>query len=67
MKKILSVILAHFLISVCGRREPFFAVSITDGEIGTEAHVEELTSLYPPPYISLTETLLAPGLLLIGF
>jgi hypothetical protein len=61
-KKILSVVLMCCLISSCGRREPFLAASVTYDEADTEAHVMELTSLYPPPCISLTEILLAAGL-----
>jgi hypothetical protein len=73
VKKILSLILACCLVFSCGGGggEPFLAVSVTYDEADTEAHAMELTSLYPPPCISLTEILLAAGLtgavLLIGF
>jgi len=51
-----------------GRSEPFLAISFEDGEADTEAHAMELTSLYPPPCISLAEILLLAGaVLLIGF
>jgi len=55
-----------------GGWEPFLTASVTYDEADTEAHAMELTSLYPPPCISLTEILLVAGLvtasvLLIGF
>jgi len=48
--------------------EPFLAVSATYDEADTEAHGMELTNLYPPPCISLTEILLGAGaVILISF
>jgi len=50
-----------------GEAEPFLVISFGDGEADTEAHVMESTSLYPPPCISLIETLLTGTVLLLVF
>jgi len=39
-------------------REPFLAVSVTDGGAEAQQELKELKSLCPPPCISLIETLL---------
>jgi len=52
-------VLSCFLVR--GGGEPFLAVPATYDEADTEAHAMELTNLYPPPCISLTEILLGAG------